>query len=146
MAAAIPYVPYVLTAVSAVGAIKQGQAQQAAAQYQADTAAENARITEAQGNQAAAQHQIETQRKIGAAMAAYGASGVDMGIGTPGDYMADMVRTATLDRLTLKYNYRMKALGYERQSALSGMEADNARDSMYLNTASSLMSSYAKMG
>lgn len=116
----------------AVGAIRQGQATAAAQDYNAKIAQQNAETAKLQGNAADAALARDQQRRLGAAVAAFGASGNDVSTGSPVDVLGDMARSATLDRLTLKYNYRLKGLGYEDQAALDSSSAQNARTSSYL--------------
>lgn len=132
-------------AVSAVGAIKQAQAASAAADYNAAVSSQNAQIAEAQGEAAAQAHQRDTQRRIGAMVAAYGASGVQGADGSPADVLADSVRSATLDNLTLKYNYKLRALGYQNQSQLDQFNSKTAMEGGYWSAASSLISGGSKV-
>ena len=116
----------------AVGAIRQGQATAASNDYNAKIAAQNAETARLQGNAADAALARDQQRRIGAAVAAFGAAGVDTATGSPVDVLSDITRSATLDRLTQKYNYRLRALGYEDQGSLDSSAASNARTSSYL--------------
>lgn len=124
---------------SAVGAIRQGQATAAAQDYNAKIAQQNAKTAELQGNAADAALARDQQRRLGAAVAAFGAAGVDISSGSPVDVLGDMARSATLDRLTQKYNYRLKGLGYEDQAALDISSASNARTSSYLMAGADLV-------
>lgn len=117
---------YIAGAMSAVGTVRQAQSQAQAKNYEAEVAAQNARIAQQQGEAAAELQAKEAQRKIGAMVAQYGAAGVDVSSGSPADVLADSVRSATLDNLTTKYNYQLKALGYKNQSNL-----DSDSDSYY---------------
>ena len=129
MAAALPWV---LSAVSAVGAVQQGAAQASAAEYNANTARMNADIADSQGEAAAQAQSRDAARRIGAAVADYGASGVAMGEGSPADALAASARSAALDNLTVRYNYKLKALGYQSQAALDEAAAPNYRTASYL--------------
>lgn len=135
-------------AVSAVGSIKQGQAQADAANYNAAIAAQNATIAQQQGVAAVEAQRRDSARAIGRMKALYGASGVQSDSGSPVDVLADSASMAELDALTTQYNYRLKALGYENQAELDRSNAKNARTSSYLNAASQVMNgmtSYGKM-
>jgi hypothetical protein len=114
------------TVMSGVGAYEQGQAQANSAQYNAEVAQQNAQIATQQGEAAAQEQSRVAQRKIGAQVAAYGASGVDGSSGSPMDVLADSVRMATLDQLTTKYNYQLKAIGYQNQVGLDQANAENS--------------------
>jgi hypothetical protein len=62
-------------------------------------------------------------------MAAYGASGVQMDVGSPVDVLVDSARMAELDKLTTQYNYALRAIGYEAQGKLDLLGAKSARTS-----------------
>lgn len=122
-------------AVAVYGAVQAGNQRAKAAQYNKDVAAQNAKIATEQGAEAALQSQRDTARKIGAMQANYGASGIDASTGTPLDVLTDSVRQGTLDDLTIKYDYSLRAAGYTNTSTLDGMEASNDTTSGYLNAA-----------
>ena len=144
-AAAVPLM-IISTAVSAYSAYQQGQAASEAANYNAKVANANAQMTEAQGVAASEALQRNQQRQIGAAMAQYGASGVDPGSGSPMDVLQSSVREATLDQATTKYNYDVRANAYRNQSNLYGMQSSQASTAGMLNSLGALAqgaSSYA---
>lgn len=124
--------------VSAYSSYQQGQANAEAANYNRKVADENAQMTEAQGQAAVEAQRRNQQRQIGAAVAAYGASGVDPSGGSPMDVLQASVREATLDQATTKYNYDVRATAYRNQSSLAGMQADNASTAGTLNALGSL--------
>lgn len=148
MAAAIPYMAMVSPVMQAYGAIRASQAEAAAARYNEEVGKSNAASAEAQGEAAAQQMERDTRRKLGAMMAGYGASGVQLADGSPADVLADSARSAALDRLTMKYNYKMRALGYTNQANLDAMGADRAIEEGRMRAASILLSSssYTKFG
>ena len=126
-------------ATAAVGAVSQGQAAGQAADYNAQVAQQNAVIAQQQGDAAAQAQSRDAQRKIGSMIASYGASGVQADAGSPLDVLADSVRMATLDNLTTKYNYALKAQGFGNQATLDTMNAETSRTSGLLNGAAALM-------
>lgn len=128
------------TVVSAVGAIRQGQAASAAADYNAAIATQNEQITESQSIAAGEAQQRDAQRKLGSMVAAYGASGVQGSDGSPADVLADSVRSMTLDALTLKYNYKLKGLGFHNQAQLDMANSNNSRTASYFNAAGTMFS------
>ena len=136
---------YIAGAMSAVGTMRQAQSQAQAKSYEAEVAAQNARIAQQQGEAAAELQAKEAQRKIGAMVAQYGAAGVDVSSGSPADVLADSVRSATLDNLTTKYNYQLKALGYTNQSSLDSDSASYYRTSGYFNAASDAVGTRSKI-
>lgn len=126
---------------AAASAQAQGRAQAAnaaAALYNAQLAEQNAVITRQQETFAVESQQRAAARTIGAMVAGYGASGVQMDTGSPLDVLADSVRTSELDKLTLQYNYELRARDYENQAALDRMNAANglAASTTYASSAS----------
>lgn len=126
--------------VSAVGAIRQGQAQQAMFDYQAKVARGNAGVAEAQGAAAVEAQQRDVARRMGSATAAYGASGVASDTGSPMDALMESAALAELDSLTLKHAYKMKALGYNTQAEIDSASGENSRTASYFNAAGSMLS------
>ena len=135
-----------LAAVVAIwGAIRAGQAQSNAANFNSAVAQRNVQISDAQGEAAGESQQRDAARRIGTATAAYGASGVQLADGSPADVLAESARNATLDNLTLKYNYKLRGLGYQTQANLESSNATNARTASYFNAASSALQSGSQM-
>jgi hypothetical protein len=116
-------------ALNVAGSLFSGSAKSSAAKYNARVAAQNAEIARQQGIAAVEAQQRQAARAIGSAMAAYGASGVSMDSGSPIDVLVDSARMAELDKLTTRYNYELKARGYEADSKLNLMEGRAARTS-----------------
>lgn len=133
LAPAIPYIMAATAAVSTVAAVRQGQAAANAAQFNSDVALRNAAISDAQGQAAVEAQQRDAQRRIGSAVAAYGASGVQLSEGSPTDVLAESARMAALDAATLRYNYRLKGLGLQTQASLDSANASNSRTAAVLN-------------
>lgn len=121
------------TVVSAVGAIRAGQAQAGAADYNAQIAQQNSTIALQQGDAAVAQQQREQSRRQGSAIALFGASGVDGGQGSAADVLSDNARQMTLDNLTTSYNYKLRAQGFSNQAELDKSNAANSSTAGYLN-------------
>jgi hypothetical protein len=146
MAVALPFIMIAGAAISAVGAVRQAQAASAASDYNAKLAEQNAEVATAQGNAAAEAQARDAQRRIGAAVATYGASGVQVDTGSPTDVLADSARNASLDNLTIKYNAKLRALGLQAQAGLDRANAANSEQAGYLNATSQLLSGAAKAG
>lgn len=144
MAAAPLILMVAATAVSAVGAVRASQAQAAAANYNAQLAEQNAQVATAQGAAAAEAHDRDTRRKIGSAIASYGASGVQVDTGSPTDVLADSARAASLDNLTIKYNAKLRAMGLQAQAELSRTNADNSLQAGQINATSAVLSGASK--
>jgi hypothetical protein len=132
------------TAVSAVGAIRSAQAQQSSANYNAKIAEQNAATARMQGEAAAQAQSRDASRRQGSAIALYGAAGVDAATGSPSDVLADSTREATLDNLTTKYNYNLRALGYMDQSQLDTAQGKNAMSAGWMNATSSILAGAGK--
>lgn len=130
LAAALPVVS---TVMSVAGSAIQGSAQAGAARYNAQIASQNAAIAEQQGEAAVQAVDRNARRKIGSMIANFGASGIDQTTGSATDVLADSVRMATLDKLTTKYNYALRAQGYRNQSSLDNANANNAETAMVFN-------------
>lgn len=141
-------------ALQAVGAIKQGQAQSARYQSEANAADYNAQMARlnagAVGEQASAAE--EQHRRKFRAMQAKGIVGAaESGAGLDGsneDVLRQNAVAAELDAQTIQYEGQMKARGLLAQSELDKMQAQASRraakDAMqgaYLNAGASLLSS-----
>ncbi len=131
--------------MSAVGAIRSASAKASADNYNGQIAEQNAAIATSQGEAAAQAQQRDAERQIGRGVAAYGASGVDVGSGSPTDVLADSARSAMLDNLTIRYNAQLRGTAYKDQANLYRSEASNDTTSGYLNAASSVVGALGKM-
>lgn len=126
------------TAVSAIGAVRQGQAASAAADYNAQVARQNAVVASQQAAQQAALQQRQARQRIGAARAAYGAAGVRVE-GSPLDVLESSAANAELDRQTILYRGQLRALGYNDTAALNEAQGANAEQQGYLRAGSALL-------
>lgn len=133
-------------AVGAVGAIRTSQAQAGAADYNAEVARQNAAATASQAQAASEMQHRQAEQRMGAAVAAYGASGVDTSTGSPSDVLSGMARDSTLDSLSTQYNYKLKGAGYVDQAQLDDANASNSRPAGYLSATSSLLTGAATAG
>lgn len=115
--------------LNVAGSLFGGASKSSAYKYNAAVARQNAEIARQQGIAAVEAQQRDAARRIGAATAAYGASGVQMDVGSPVDVLVDSARNAELDRLTVQYNYALRALGYQQQEKLDLFGAKAARTS-----------------
>lgn len=113
----------------------QGQVASAEHKYQAQTEQRNALIAQQQGQAAAEAQNRRMRMALGSQQAAYGASGVSGDIGSPVDVFASSVQQGTLDNLTLKYNAKLRGMGYQSSAALDSAAASNASTSGMLNAA-----------
>jgi hypothetical protein len=156
MAAAIGIIGGV---VSAIGAMKQGQAQADAANYQAQVARNNEIISLQQANLArqdgatkAQQQDLKAAQTLGTQKAVLGASGVDIESGSAREVVASQNELARLDALTVQSNAERKAWGFDveasnqkAQAGLYRMQAKNAKEAGMLNAFSSLLGGFGKV-
>lgn len=126
------------TAISAIGAIRAGQAQAAAANYNAQVAERNAFISRDQAAADEQRQRIQARRKLGAMRAAYGASGISLE-GSPLDVLEDSAAEAELDALTIRYKGGVGAMGYEAEAGAQRARAKNATTESYYNAGAALL-------
>lgn len=137
-------IPWIIMAVSTYATVRAGQAQSATAKYAAQVSQQNSAAMQQQGAAAAAAQRRDAMRKLGLLAANYGASGVDPSTGSPLDVLSDSVGQATLDNLNVRYNYQLRALGYQNSSTLDSAQASDATTSSYLSAAGSLLGGAGK--
>jgi hypothetical protein len=146
-------------AIGAYGAIQSGQAQQAAANYSAQVASNNAVIagynakaaTDA-GTAAVTANQMKVAALEGAQRASEASSGVDPNSGSPLDLQVSTAKVGELDSLTISNNAARTAYGYEvqgmnqtAQAALDTAQGQNAATAGEIGAVSSVMSSAASL-
>ena len=149
----VPLLTAVGTAVSTVGAIQQGRAAAAAATAQANAAEQNAKISAKQAELAAqngAREEREMRQRgaaiIGAQKAGYGASGLDIGAGSPLDILTDTRYQNELDSLNVRRNAANQVWGYQaeqtnfvNQASAARASARNARSTANLMAVGNLL-------
>lgn len=143
MAQAAPFLLAASVGMQAIGMIQQGQAQANAARYNAAIADRNAQIATDQANQDAQQQQRVARQRIGAIRAGYGASGVDVA-GSPLDVLADSASQAELDRQTILYKGKLRALGYSDSATLDRYSAGVAETAGYMGAGSAILTGATK--
>src|SRR5437660_4174468 len=140
------------SAVSAYGAYQSGQAQSAAANYQAQVAMNNAAIARqnagleiASGEQQATTMGLRTRAVVGQEKASQGAAGVNVNRGTAVDVRAGAEEMGMLDALTIRSNAARRAYGYQvaatsnvAQSQLLQMQGQQAQTAGDIGAFSSL--------
>ena len=132
------------TALSAVSAIKQGQAQSNAANYNATVANQNAANAASQAAAASDLQTRQAEKQMGAEVAAYGAAGVDPSSGSPAEVLSNSAQMATLNNLTTQYNYKLQGIGYQDQANLDTSEASSATSASYLSAAGDIAGGVSK--
>ncbi|MBB0023626.1 hypothetical protein [Ralstonia pickettii] len=142
------------SAVSAYGAIAQGNAAKAAANYQAQVAQNNATIAGMnanaeieKGNQQLQASQEQAAQHQGMIRAVMGASGIQLDSGSALRNQEGMAQVDQLNQATITsnaaraaWNYRNQGANYAAQSQLDSMQGANAATAGYMSGFSSLLS------
>lgn len=144
MAPLAPWIAGASAAVGAVGAIQQGRAASAAANYNASVSERNAQIEEMQAAEDAERSRRATRRRLGAMRAAYGASGVALE-GSPMDVLEDSYAEGELDALTIQYQGRMAAMNSRENARLERMRGRASKTAGYLKAGTSLLTGAANV-
>lgn len=147
-------------ATSAFGSYESGQATAAADSYQAQVAANNAKLAQQQGKLdiqsgeiAAVDQGLKTKAKVGSEKASQGASGIDVNSGSAVDVRAGTAQTGMVDALTIRSGAAKKAYADEvqansdtAQGALDTMGASQAETAGDLGAAGTLLSGASTVG
>ncbi len=128
----------VSTAVSALGAIYQGNAASAQANAAANTAAANARNVRLQSNAAEETTRRKNAMQMGMIRAISAESGFDPNSGSLASLQVRNAQEMELDALTGRYNANLQAISFDNQAATLRNQAKAARTSGYLNAFGSL--------
>lgn len=139
MAAAIPYIIAASAAVSAISALRQGQAAKAAADYNATVGWQNAQLARQEAADLARQQQRENYLRLGAINAAQGRSGGAAGEGSVLDVLGDVAAQGELERQSIVYQGEMKARGYQNTATLDTYRGNVAQQTSYFKAGSELL-------
>lgn len=139
MAAALPFFVVASAAVSAIGALRQGEASAAASRYNAQIAEQNAQIARQNAADKAKQQQREAYLRLGAIRAAQGRSGGDAGQGSVLDVLGDVAAQNELEKQRILYEGEMAARGYTNTANLDRAQADSAESGSWLKAGSELL-------
>lgn len=143
--------------LSAYGQLQQGKATQAADNYAAQVATNNAAIATQKANwaaeegvQSASKSQMDTAAKVGAIKANQGASGVTIGEGSSPDVVQSARTAGMLDAMTIRSNAAREAYGFQvdssnqtAQSALYKASGKNAVKASKIGAASTILGAAA---
>jgi hypothetical protein len=138
MAAALPYIAAVGTAVSAVGAVAQGQAAKNASEYNARLAERDALLARKKSEEEERRYRLQSQKQKGAMRAAYARAGVTME-GSPMDVLAESAYTAELDALTIRAGGRAQSASLESQARIARLQGRSQLAGSYASAASELL-------
>jgi|SRR6185312_505277 len=126
-------------AISAFGAIEEGQATANTLGFSADVATQNANEATQAGQFNVLEQQIMAHRAIGSMNASFGASGVsNMGSSAQAE-IAGSVSQSELDRLNLIHQADISATNYQNQATADKNAAENAITGSYYNALGSLI-------
>jgi hypothetical protein len=131
-------IPFVMMAMAAYGAVKQGNEAKAVGEYNAALGLQNAAIARDQAQADAASQERHSTRVIGAMRAGYGASGVTLE-GSPLDVLESSAAEAELDRQNILYRGELRALGYNSGAELDRMRGSSGQQAGYFGAASSIL-------
>lgn len=139
MAAALPFFMVASAAVSAIGALRQGEASAAASRYNATISEQNAQIARQNAADKARQQERENYLRLGAIRAAQGRSGGDAGSGSVLDVIGDVAAQNELAKQDILYQGELAARGYTNTANLDRAQADNAESGSWLKAGSELL-------
>lgn len=130
MAAVVAVTALVGGAVGAMGAIKEGQAKEAAANqnaviqdYNRDVSLRNRGVVASQTDADMRDAQKEGERNLSSIRAAYGANGLALS-GSPTDVIIDQSKEKALDVEKIGYKGDVQVAGYTDEAANYGMKAN----------------------
>ena len=127
-------------AVSAIGALQQGQQQKAYANYQAAQAEADAKAERDAAEIHADKIRKMARRQAGEASASLAGSGVDVGSGTPVDINSSIYANAEEDAWSAILGGKAKGAQLDAQAQGMRISGDNAETASYFNAAGSALS------
>ncbi len=143
MTAIAPYLAIAGAGVSAIGSIQQSKTEAAILQQNANLARLQGTMT-AQTEKAKQLDLSEQRRKtIGTQIAKYGAAGVDPGVGTPLDVMAQTYSQYERDIQYTGYTGDVARVTGQYQSSVDLWAAQMAKESGYIKAGSTLLGGIA---
>ena len=159
MAFVIPAIPYILAAVSVVGAVQQGKTASNAAKADSDAQNYNAAINRQKAEQTtqvgiAREDQLrrEARFEAGTRRAAIAESGLGLS-GSNADVDRQSEVLAELDALNIRYESTTQAAGYRQDATLNTWQSQNslkrgkdARRASYIGAATGALSAYSSAG
>ena len=126
------------SAFSAVGSIQQGNAAQAAAEYNAQLARQNSVLARQAAAEDERRHRVQSRKQLGAIRTGYGASGVTVE-GSPSDILDESAIIAELDALTIRAKGAQAAGAFESSARVQTQLGKTAKKQSYFGAASSLL-------
>ena len=135
MAAAIPIAG---AALSAYGAVQQGSMTSDSLNEQARYLTAQAQESKAKGQYDAMRQQVVADHRIGASIAAYGASGVQQNSGSVLSVLQASHMNSELDRLNILHGADVRAINYYNQASMNRYGAQSALLGSYWKALGSL--------
>lgn len=133
--------------LQAIGAIRQGNSQAQASNYNANLADINATLADQQTAENVRRQREANAKTLGKIRANYSASGVTLD-GSPLDVLEESARTAEMDALTTQYQGQQLAWSYRNSADLYRRNASQARTGGFIGAAAALLkggASYAAL-
>src|SRR4051812_34066134 len=138
-AVAIPYIIAAGAAVSAIGAIQQGRAAKAAANYNAQIASQNAGLARQEAATLEEQQARENYLRLGAIHAAAGKNGGVANEGSVLDVIADVAAQGEFQKQQIRLGGELKARDFNNSSILDNARAHQAERNSYYQAGADLL-------
>lgn len=139
----IPFLTAASAGISAVSALRQGRAAQAASEYNAEIQRQNAAFAREEADELVRIADRETYLRLGAIRAAQGANGGVANEGSVFDILADTAAESERERQYIIRAGEMKARGFESTAGLELMEGRAARSASRMRAGAELLSGTA---
>jgi hypothetical protein len=144
MAAALPFIIAASAGVSAISAIQQGKAAEAAGEYNRVIGDQNAVLSRQEAADQARQADRETFLRLGAVRAAQGKAGGAAGEGSVLDVLGDVAAQSELERQDILYRGELKARGFQNTARLDALSGANAATTGTMRAGAELLGGGAK--
>jgi len=126
------------TAISAIGSLRQGKAEEQAAEFNATVAEQNAQLATQRAGVAAKQKDRETRLRLGAIRASGGASG-GTGTGSVIDILGDVATQGKLEEQEALFEGELEARSFRNTASLDRSAGKNARSASKFRAGSALL-------
>ena len=143
MAPLIAYLPYIIAAVSAAGALKAGQSAQAEGEYNAQIAERDAQSATYKAEYDARASALKFKMLMGKQRAAYGKAGVDITSGSPLLQLAFQAEEGERERQAILYSGRVESQSDLNKAKLFRDKGKQARSASYLSAGTSFLGAVA---
>jgi len=137
------YIALAGLALSAVGMVRQGQAQEAMANYEAAQGEENAKQAAQISSVQEDEQRARARQAIGTQIAAGAESGTQLN-GSAADLLRQSLFNAESDAMQIRYEGSNRSTGFLNQAKASRASGKSAKSNSYLSAAGSLAQGAAK--